>query len=150
MAKEETVAAVPLKKASELSGLTTHMIIYLDRIDVLKASGSPRARGRRRLFTFCDVLFLRLIAELLAKGIEVKRLGQALKRAKSEADAWLDVKKQPRHYLVTDGTEVFIRRKGRLESKTVDRQFAFTFVLDLAMAHAPLADVWPRGVKKRA
>jgi DNA-binding transcriptional MerR regulator len=150
MAEEETVGAVPIKKAAELSGLTTHMLTYLGRIDVLKASGNRGGRGRARMYTFSDVLFLRMIAELLARGIEVKRLGEALRRVKSEADVWLDVTTRPRHFLVTDGTEVFLRRKGKLESKTRDGQFAFAFVLDFAVTHGPLADQWPRRDKKRA
>lgn len=150
MAKEETVAAVPIKKAVELSGLTAHMITYLGRIEVLIPSGNPGGRGRRRLYTFSDVLFLRMIADLLARGIEVKRLGQALRRVKSEADDWLDVKTRPRHFLVTDGTEVMLRRRGQLESKTMDGQMVFAFVLDVAAAHRPLAELWPRETARRA
>jgi len=133
---------VDVVKASALSGLSVHMITYLGRIDVVHPTGAG-GQGRRRLYTFNDVLFLRVIAELLGRGIEVKRLGAALKRAKAEADLWGDVRAAPRHYLVTDGTEVFLRRKGRLESKTVDRQLTFAFVLDLGHAHAPIVAGWP-------
>jgi DNA-binding transcriptional MerR regulator len=150
MAKEETIAAVPIKKAAELSGLTAHMLTYLGRIEVLTPSGNLGGRGRRRLYTFSDVLFLRLIAELLARGIEVKRLGKALKRVKAEVDDWLDVKAKPRHFLVTDGTEVMIRRKGQLESKTMNGQLVFAFVLDMSAAHKPLAKCWPQAPKRRA
>ena len=120
------------------------MLNYLGRIGVLIPSGSMPGRGRRRLYTFSDVLFLKLIADLLSKGIEVKRLGTGLKRIKEQADLWLEVKKRPRWYLVTDGTEVMLREKGRLESKTADGQFVFSFVLDMEAAHAPLATAWPR------
>jgi DNA-binding transcriptional MerR regulator len=133
---------VDVVKASALSGLSIHMITYLGRIDIIHPTGAS-GRGRRRRYTFNDVLFLRVIAELLGRGVEVKRLGAALKRAKAEADLWDDVRAAPRHYLVTDGTEVFLRRKGRLESKTVDRQLTFAFVLDLGQAHAPVAAGWP-------
>lgn len=150
MAKEESIATVPIKKAAELSGLTAHMITYLSRIEVLLPSGNPGGRGRRRLYTFSDVLFLRMIADLLARGIEVKRLGKALRRVKSEADDWLDVKTRPRHFLVTDGTEVMLRRKGQLESKTLNGQLVFAFVLDVAAAHKPLAQIWPKVAIRRA
>ena len=100
-------------------------------------------RGRARRYAYTDVLFLRVIAEMLVRGIEVKRLGAALRRAKAEAELWDDVRSAPRHYLVTDGTEVYLRRKGRLESKTVDRQLSFAFVLDLGHAHESIASGWP-------
>ncbi len=153
MAKETILPSVPLKKASELSGLSVHMLNYLGRIGVLIPSGSVPGRGRRRLYTFCDVLFLKMISDLLARGIEVKRLGQALQRAKNEADLWIEVQKRPRRYLITDGTEVFLLRKGQLESKTTNGQFAFSFVMDVGAAHAPLANAWPRSTnqnRKRA
>jgi DNA-binding transcriptional MerR regulator len=150
MAKEETIAAVPIKKAAELSGLTTHMLTYLGRIDVLTPSGNRGGRGRRRLYTFSDVLFLRMISEMLMRGIEVKRLGAALKRVKVEADDWLDLRARPRHFMVTDGTEVMLRRRGQLESKTMNGQLVFAFVLDIAAAHKPLAEAWPRIPKRES
>ncbi len=131
-----------MAQASALSGLSPHMITYLSRIDVLQPRVSGR-RGMARRYAYTDVLFLRVIAEMLLRGIEVKRLGAALRRAKAEADLWDDVRSAPRHYLVTDGTEVYLRRKGRLESKTVDRQLTFAFVLDLGHAHGPIASGWP-------
>lgn len=143
MTQNEIFPAVPIAKAAELSGLKQDMITYLGRIDVLKPSAAS-GRGRTRRYTFNDVLFLRVIAELLRRGIEVKRLGAALRRAKAEADTWKDVRSAPRHFLVTDGTDVYLRRKGRLESKNVDGQFAFAFVLDLAYAHGPLSSGWPQ------
>lgn len=144
MAKQSSIPAVTIKKASELSGLSTHMLTYLGRIDVLIPSGSLPGRGRKRLYTFSDVLFLKMIAELLTRGIEVKRLGEALKRVKAEADGWLNVRACPRQFLITDGTEVMIRKKGQLESKTLNGQYVFAFVLDIAAAHRPLAEAWPR------
>lgn len=135
-------SSVDIATAASLSGLSAHMITYLGRIDIVHPTAAA-GRGRRRLYTFNDVLFLRVIAELLLRGIEVKRLGTALKRAKAEADLWDDIRSAPRHYLVTDGTEMFLRRKGRLESKTVDRQLTFAFVLDLGHAHGPVAAGWP-------
>ena len=76
-------------------------------------------------------------------GIEVKRLRQALQRARSECALWIDIRRTPHRYLVTDGTELFVRNRGQLESKTRDGQLAFAFVLDLAPAHRALARLWP-------
>jgi hypothetical protein len=53
------------------------------------------------------------------------------------------IRRAPRRYLVTDGTELFVRRKGELESKTMDGQLAFAFVLDLGPMHRKISDDWP-------
>jgi DNA-binding transcriptional MerR regulator len=149
MIQETKNPSVSIRGASKLSGLSVHMITYLGRMEILMPSGHyPRARGRRRMFTFNDVLFLRVIADLLATGIEVKRLKQALQKAHAEAETWIDIRQAPRRFLVTDGAEVFVHRKGKLESKTVDRQFAFAFVLDLATAHRSIAAAWDNVSRK--
>lgn len=142
MRKDPKNPAVPVTQASDLSGLTVDMITYLGRMDILKPSLGG-GRGSRRLFTFNDVIFLKVIADLLARGIEVGRLKASLKRARQEAQTWIDIRRAPRHYLVTDGTELFVSRKGELESKTTNGQFAFAFVLDLLPAHRQISEAWP-------
>jgi DNA-binding transcriptional MerR regulator len=131
--------AVSIAQASALSGLSTHMITYLGRIDVL--TPTVRGRGRTRLYTFSDVLFLKVIAQLLARGIEVKRLKSELRHARTECEMWIDIRRMPRRYLVTDGTELFVRNRGRLESKS--GQLAFAFVIDLDPAHRTISQEWP-------
>jgi len=133
---------VSISQAARLSGLSAHMITYLSRTDIL--SPKVRGRGRTRLYTFSDVLFLKVIADLLARGIEVRRLRQALQRARAECELWIDIRQSPRRYLVTDGTELFIRHRGRLESKTKEGQLAFAFVLDLDPTHKAVSQVWPK------
>ena len=142
MRKAPKNPAIPVIQAANLSGLTVDMITYLGRVDILKPSLGG-GRGSRRLFTFSDVLFLKVIADLLARGIEVSRLKASLRKARSEADTWIDIRRAPRHYLVTDGTELFVRRKGELESKTMDGQLAFAFVLDLLPTHRQIVAGWP-------
>ena len=126
------------------------MITYLGRIDILRPTGQGApGRGKRRLFTFTDVLFLKVIAQLLGKGIEVKRLGAALRKAQGSVD-WEQIKRAPGRFLVTDGTELFMRREGQLESKTFNGQLAFGFVIDLYEAHRSLREKWPMALRKAA
>jgi DNA-binding transcriptional MerR regulator len=132
---------IPVSQASALSGLSTDMITYLGRHDILNPT--IRGRGRTRLYAFSDVMFLKVIADLLARGIEVKRLKQSLQRARAECERWIDIRSAPRRFLVTDGTELFIRNRGQLESKTKNGQLAFAFVLDLNIAHQAVAQSWP-------
>lgn len=144
MSENSNIPSVTARQAAHLSGLSETMVTYLSRIDVLKATGQTTSqRGKPRKFTFSDVLFLRVISDLLSKGIEVKRLGAALRRAKSDADEWLDIKRAPGRFLVTDGTELFLRKAGQLESKTFNGQLAFGFVIDLQEAHRTLSETWP-------
>jgi DNA-binding transcriptional MerR regulator len=136
--------SVGIRPAAELSGLTVHMVVYLSRTGILiPAGGTSPGRGRRRLYTFNDVIFLKVIADLLARGIEVKRLTKSLQRARAESAAWIDIRRAPSRILVTDGTEVFVHRRGRLESKTFNGQLAFAFVIDLARPHEAIARSWP-------
>lgn len=141
MSKDLKNPAVNIREAARLSGLKTHMITYLARTDILRPSRGG-GRGTPRLFTFNDVIFLRVIADLLSRGIEVARLRVALKRARDETETWIDIRRSPARYLVTDGTEVFIRRRGDLESKNKTGQLAFAFVLDLGLAHKKIASEW--------
>lgn len=148
---EEKNPSVDARKAALLSGLSPSMITYLSRIEVFRPSSHAEPqRGKRRMFTFTDVLFLRVIGELLAKGIEVKRLGAALRDAKADAEGWLDIKQSPRRFLVTDGAELFVRREGQLESKTFNGQLAFGFVFDLRETHKQLLKRWPEPAERAA
>lgn len=138
--------SVDAGKAEELSNLSPEMLTYLARIDVLKPSGNDKpGRGRPRRYTFTDVVFLKAIAGLLERGIEVKRLGRALRRAKADASQWMDIRKAPARFLVTDGTDVFFNEAGQLESMTFTGQYAFGFVIDLRPTHKFVADGWPHG-----
>src|SRR5260370_38837655 len=143
MRKARKNPAIPILEAARLTGLNPHMITYLGRVDILKPTMGG-GRGSRRLFTFNDVIFLRLIAEMLSTGIQVAKLKASLNRARSEAASWIDIRQAPRRYLVSDGTELFVRRKGQLESKTMNGQLAFAFVLDLGASHRQIADAWPQ------
>lgn len=89
----KNIAGVSILQASKLCGLSVHMITYFGRIDVLKPTIG--GQGRQRLYSFNDVAFLRVISDPLSKGIEVKRLGEALRRARAQSATWLTSKRPP-------------------------------------------------------
>ena len=63
------------KTAAHLTGLTAPMLDYLVREGFIAPSGSiERGRGKPRLFTFGDLVTLRVLARLLSSGIEIRRL----------------------------------------------------------------------------
>jgi DNA-binding transcriptional MerR regulator len=119
------------KVAAQLSGLSLTMLDYLVREDFVIPSGTgPRGRGNPRRFTFSDLVLLKVVARLLASGIEIRRLAKALRGLKSRFDdpAALAGRAQ---YLLSDGTDVYLIESGGLESLTSNRQMAFAFVVDL-------------------
>jgi DNA-binding transcriptional MerR regulator len=118
-------------EACRLSGLSPTVLDYLTRERFVIASGSSRrGRGVRRLYTFGDLIALKVVAQLLRSGIEIKRLRRALralqKRVAAAAPGELSFR-----YLVTDGTEVFYRDQLNVESLTREGQFAFGFLIDV-------------------
>jgi DNA-binding transcriptional MerR regulator len=81
------------------------MLDYLVREGFAIPSGTgPRGRGNPRRFTFSDLVLLKVIARLLASGIEIRRLAKALRGLKSRFDdpAALAGRAQ---YLLSDGTD---------------------------------------------
>src|SRR5262245_33246938 len=69
MVKESPITH-PTRVAARVSGLTVHMVNYLCRTDVVRPGATPsRGRGRKREFTFEDLVFLRLLAAMLRHGV---------------------------------------------------------------------------------
>jgi DNA-binding transcriptional MerR regulator len=117
--------------ACRFSGISPTMLDYLTREKFITPSASlRRGRGVRRVYTFGDLLTLRVIAQLLRSGIEISRLRRGLrnlqKRMAKAAPGAL-----PFRFLVTDGTDVFFRDQITVESLTRDGQFAFAFLIDM-------------------
>lgn len=118
--------------AAKYSGMTRNMIYYLGRAGVFKPSGSKvSGKGRPKIFTFGDVVILRVIDKLLKSGVSVKRLKKAL-IALRKYHAEITPRTLPGKYLLTDGTTIYFRKEGEsLEVLDNNRQLAFTFVLEL-------------------
>lgn len=117
------------KQAAQLSGLTSDMVNYLCRYEIIKPTGSNiRGRGRARRFTFTDVLLLRVVSKLLDNGVSVLRLRKSLsalqKRGKKARDML------SKKYVATDGFNIYFKDNGILEIFE-SGQTAFAFVLEL-------------------
>ena len=138
MGKVARADGVTARVAAHLSGLSLAMIDYLGREELVLPSASPgRIRGRRRSFSFGDVVTLRIVARLLSSGIEIRRLKDQLQRLKVRLAA-ITPEEIPYRYLVTDGCELFIESdQGHLVT-AAGAQFAFAFLIDL---HQPRQEV---------
>lgn len=94
------------QQASKLTGCTAHQLRYWDRVSLLKPSlqstgGRP---GVRRLYSFRDLVALRVIKSLLDNGMSVQRVRRAwgyLRRNGGMDRHLAEVK------LVTDGQSIF-------------------------------------------
>lgn len=127
--RHDVVKSFPVAQAARLAGLTVDMVNYLCRSGVVVPSSGGRGRGRKRLFTFADVLFLRIIARLLENGISVLRLKRAFNGLRARAREYSSDMLTKR-FLVIDGHDVFVQDGGLLE-RLESGQMAFAFVLEL-------------------
>jgi DNA-binding transcriptional MerR regulator len=110
------------------------MIGYLCRHGVATPSAMGkrgRGRGRKRRYSFGDVVALRTWAGLLKQGVSVKRVKEAAKHWKHCHDK-LDQRPPPKRFLVTDGVKIYYRNEDDLiEDLTASGQLAFRFVVDI-------------------
>ncbi|MDP8959240.1 MAG: MerR family transcriptional regulator [Actinomycetota bacterium] len=98
--------AFTAQQASKLTGCTGHQLRYWDRVSLVKPSiqGTGGRPGVRRLYSFRDLVALRVVRSLLDNGMSVQRVRRAWDYLRRTAD--LD-----RHLsevkLVTDGQSIF-------------------------------------------
>lgn len=118
-------------QASRFTGCTSHQLRYWDRIALVKPSvqstgGRP---GVRRLYSFRDLIALRVIKSLLDGGMSLQRVRRAIEflRKKAGLDEHLSEVK-----LVTDGHSVFkiCRTDGELLDALKEGQMAFFLAID--------------------
>ena len=131
MKKLATVETFTTASAVRLTGLTSTMLDYLCREKFISPSASTeRRRGKPRLFTFGDLITLRVIGRLLRSGIEVRRLAKGLRELRERlGSSGINNLK----YVVSDGVDVFLSESGALESLTSNGQLSFAFLVDLTI-----------------
>ncbi|WP_280800304.1 MULTISPECIES: MerR family transcriptional regulator [unclassified Mesorhizobium] len=139
------------EQACRVSGLTTTMLDYLVREGfVVPSASTKRGRGNRRLFSFGDVVTMKVIRQLLKSGIEIRRLSRGLRNFRKKfRDATASA--LPYRFLVTDGTDVFLEQAGAVESLTQGGQLSFFFLIDLSICASDiLTDSPAQQFKKKA
>lgn len=117
--------------AAKLSDLSISMVDYLCRTKIVVPTTNVRGRGRRRIYTFAEVVVLRAISKLLNAGVGVSKLGNALK-ALRKYHTEITPDSLSSLYLVTDGKEVFLRQKDDMLECLVSGQMAFAFVIEIS------------------
>ncbi len=98
--------AFTAQQASALTGCTHHQLRYWDRVGLVEPSvqGTGGRAGVRRLYSFRDLVWLRVVKGLLDNGMSVQRVRRAadyLRRNAELDDTLANVK------LITDGISIF-------------------------------------------
>jgi DNA-binding transcriptional MerR regulator len=119
------------EQACRLTNCTHHQLRYWDRVGLVKPSiqttgGRP---GVRRLYSFRDLVALRVVRSLLDNGMSLQRVRRAwdyLRREGEMEDHLADVK------LVTDGHSIFHvgSDEGELMDALRQGQLAFFVAID--------------------
>ncbi len=119
------------EQACRLTNCTHHQLRYWDRVGLVKPSiqttgGRP---GVRRLYSFRDLVALRVVRSLLDNGMSLQRVRRAwdyLRREGEMEDHLADVK------LVTDGMTIFqvSSDEGELMDALRKGQLAFFVAID--------------------
>lgn len=119
------------QQACRLTGCTPHQLRYWDRVRLVQPSiqstgGRP---GKRRLYSFRDLVALRVVRSLLDNGMSVQRVRRAWSYLRRTAD--MDVHLSEVR-LVTDGQSIF--RVASDEDELIDAlregQLAFFVAID--------------------
>lgn len=119
------------EQASRLSNCTHHQLRYWDRVGLVNPSiqGTGGRPGVRRLYSFRDLVALRVVRSLLDNGMSLQRVRRAwdyLRREGDMEDHLSDVK------LVTDGQTIFHvgSDEGELMDALRQGQLAFFVAID--------------------
>lgn len=129
-------------QACAYTGCTAHQLRYWDRIGLVKpgvqsTGGRP---GVRRLYSFRDLVALKVVSSLLEKGLSLQRVRRAFDylRRKAQLDQHLSEVR-----LVTDGRSIFqmYKNDGELIDLLKEGQLAFYLAIDSAAGSEPARHV---------
>ncbi|HSM02598.1 MAG TPA: MerR family transcriptional regulator [Acidimicrobiia bacterium] len=119
------------QQACRLTDCTAHQLRYWDRVGLVQPSiqGTGGRPGKRRLYSFRDLVALRVIKSLLDNGMSVQRVRRAwdyLRRTADMDSHLAEVK------LVTDGQSIFkvASDEGELIDALREGQLAFFVAID--------------------
>lgn len=119
------------QQAQALTGCTHHQLRYWDRVALVSPSiqGTGGRPGVRRLYSFRDLVALRVVRSLLDNGMSLQRVRRAWDylRRNADMDSHLAEVK-----LVTDGQTIFriARDDGQLMDALREGQLSFFVAID--------------------
>ena len=117
--------------AARITGVSKPMLDYLCRECIVEPSCScPRGHGKRRHYSFGDLVALRLVARLSAYGVSPLRLRADL-RSMRRYYPEITLTSLPAQRIVTDGKRLFLLQDGDSVERIMDGQLAFAFLVEL-------------------
>lgn len=119
------------RQASALTGCTAHQLRYWDQVALVPPSiqGSGGRAGVRRLYSFRDLVWLRVVKGLLDNGMSVQRVRRAADYLRHHADLDGTLASVS---LVTDGQSIFqvLEGEDQLLDALKEGQLAFVLAID--------------------
>jgi len=119
------------QQASKLTGCTHHQLRYWDRVGLISPTiqGTGGRPGIRRLYSFRDLVALRVVKSLLDNGMSLQRVRRAWDYLRRNADMDTHLAEVR---LVTDGSTIFhvARDDGELLDALRDGQLSFFVAID--------------------
>jgi DNA-binding transcriptional MerR regulator len=118
-------------QASRFTGCTSHQLRYWDRVGLVRpgVQSSGGRPGVRRLYSFRDLVALRVVRSLLDGGMSLQRIRRAIEylRKKQGLDQHLSEVR-----LMTDGKSIFeiCRNDGEVLDALKEGQMAFFMAID--------------------
>jgi DNA-binding transcriptional MerR regulator len=139
----ETVSA---KVAAYVAGFrTVAMLDYLERSGIFVRSSAPKVRGKRRGYSFRDLVVLKVIGSILNSGASADAVKKAL--VLFQADHWkadrntLGFHDAILKYLFVSAGEIYYAKSAdTLYNMSKSGQMAFGFVIDVDRLHTELCN----------
>jgi DNA-binding transcriptional MerR regulator len=127
------------QKVAELTGVNRKTLHYWDRSGFLSPSlAQAHGTGSRRLYSFQDVVAVRVGHQLRSQGISLQGLRRVVRFLQNQKGADCPLAER---YLVTDGRDVYVTKGGGVESVLRQPgQGSLLFVVDLTQIVGNLGD----------
>jgi DNA-binding transcriptional MerR regulator len=150
---KKVVQGYSVSDIERLTGVSRKTLHAWDRTGFLSPSvQSARGTGSRRLYSFQDVVAIRVVSQLRAAGVSLQALRRVVDRVRVLAQRDHPLAET---YLVSDGVDVYERRGAALLSwLRQPRQTVWAFVIDVPsvvrtvineVARSPSSESLPRG-----
>ena len=117
------------KMASRIVGVTLRQIQYWDERGFIRPSVRlAEGRGTKRLYSFSDLVQLKVVKDLTRRGLSLQRIRRCLKPLRRGIPGSIQPLDSLRY--VTDGERIFVLTNDRNKILDVmDREFVFSFGL---------------------
>jgi hypothetical protein len=134
MAAGRTVKAhFDVHEVVALTGFSKHMLDYLSREDIFVATGHlERVRGRKRRYSYDDVVLLRALKLICSSKGKVRHLRESLRKFRSEFGP-IEPGQQLSRTLFLDRNKLAVYSYGEAARQLTSGQHIFSFVADLSV-----------------